>query len=89
MMTAESPDSLFSRISDRESLYDAGTYMFLRLLLPGDNRYIETFARVVRHVDAPTENLPELVVGVGVEFLGAAADQLEALSSFLDDSADD
>lgn len=59
------------------------TKLALRLLLETDSRYIETFCRVVRMMDAPNPDNPKLPVGIAVEFIGMPPGQKEILIQHL------
>ena len=63
--------------------YPAGTRMFVRFLLTDDNRYVETFCQVVRNIDKPTEETPELFPAVAVEFQGMKSAQKDILIQHL------
>lgn len=65
-----------------------GRRVLLELHLP-DGRPLEAVGRVAWSKVIVGSNGESLVNGVGVEFLGAATEQLAALRSFLDDSAED
>jgi len=65
-----------------------GRRVLLELHLP-DGRPLEAVGRVAWSKVIVGPHNDSRAIGVGVEFLGAAAEQLEALRSFLDDSAED
>ncbi len=56
----------------------------LRFLLASDNRYVETFCRVVRDVD-PIDQDPKKPYGLAVEFLGMKSEQQDILVQHLFD----
>ena len=66
-----------------EKHLETGTKLALRLLLESDNRYIETFARVVRNIDPPGELDANRPFGVAVEFDGMKPAQKEILIQHL------
>jgi len=51
----------------------------LTFLLSSDNRFVETFGKVVRLTDPPDASLPELGYGIAVEFENMPATQREIL----------
>ena len=57
--------------------------LHLRFLLESDNRYVETFCRVVRHVESPNEGKSGLVHGIAVEFHGMKPEQREILIQYM------
>jgi hypothetical protein len=57
---------------------EIGTKLHLQFLLSTDNRYVETFAHVVRQTDSPSAD-PELPHGIAVEFHGMKPAQREIL----------
>lgn len=59
------------------------TKLLLDLLLEADNRYIETFCRVVRLTDAPSSVDPTHAHGVAVEFVGMKPSEKELLIQHL------
>ncbi len=63
--------------------YDIGTKLALRFLLESDNRYIETFCHVVRHIDPPGDIDVERPFGIAVEFQGMKTSQKEILIQHL------
>ncbi len=65
--------------------YDISTKLSLRFLLESDNRYFETFAQVVRHVDPPGEIDIDRPFGIAVEFHGIKSAQKEVLIQHLFD----
>lgn len=66
-----------------ETALERGTKLALRFLLEADNRYVETFAEVVREVEPPGEPNPKLGYGVAVEFTGMKASEKEMLIQHL------
>ena len=60
-----------------------GTKVALRFLLESDNRYIETFARVVRNIDPPGDFDASRPFGIAVEFDGMKPAQKEMLIQHL------
>ena len=66
-----------------EEKLDVGTKLSLRFLLESDNRYIETFAEVVREVEPPEESSEDRPFGVAVEFSGMKPAQREILIQHL------
>ena len=60
-----------------------GTKLALRFLLESDNRYIETFCRVVRSVDPAEDTVSTHPFGVAVEFEGMKPSQKEILIQHL------
>ena len=63
--------------SDRQFAVDDKLYV--QFLLSTDNRYVETFCRVVRLDDPPDSNRPDLPYGIAVEFLNMLPAQREIL----------
>jgi len=63
--------------SDRQFAVDDKLY--IQFLLSTDNRYVETFCRVVRLDDPPDNNRPDLPYGIAVEFLNMPPAQREIL----------
>lgn len=63
--------------SDRQFAVDDKLY--IQFLLSTDNRYVETFCRVVRLDDPPDSNRPDLPYGIAVEFLNMPPAQREIL----------
>lgn len=55
------------------------TKLHLQFLLSADNRYVETFCRVVRMTDSPDSSGQDLPFGIAVEFLNMPASQREIL----------
>ncbi len=53
-----------------ESPLESGAKMHLQMLLEADNRFIETFARVIRVTDSPSGSDSSLPFGIAVEFHG-------------------
>ena len=60
-----------------------GSKISLRFLIASDNRYIESFATVVRNVDPPHSDTESFPVGVAVEFHGMPAAQKEIIIQHL------
>jgi len=61
-------------------LLEPGTKLSVQLLLASDNRYIESFCRVVRTTDTPAGNdASEFPYGIAVEFQGMSQSQREML----------
>ncbi len=60
-----------------------GTHLALRLLLPPNNRYIETFATVLRDVPAPDPEDQRHPHGAAVEFSGLETAQREVIIQHL------
>jgi hypothetical protein len=59
---------------------EPGTKLSVQLLLATDNRYIETFSRVVRQTDTPMGNDPQdYPYGIAIEFKGMSGAQREML----------
>ena len=56
-----------------------GDKLSLRFLLSSDNRFVETFGKVVRLTDPPDTSLPELLYGIAVEFENMPSTQREIL----------
>lgn len=63
--------------SDRQFAVDDKLY--IQFLLSTDNRYVETFCRVVRLDDPPDSNRQDLPYGIAVEFLNMPPAQREIL----------
>ena len=53
--------------------------LHLQFLLSSDNRYVETFCRVVRVTDSPDDNRDDLPYGIAVEFMNLPPSQREIL----------
>jgi len=53
--------------------------LHLQFLLSADNRYVETFCRVVRVTDSPDDNRDDLPYGIAVEFMNLPPSQREIL----------
>ena len=66
-----------------EESLDAGTKIALRLLLETDNRYIETFAEVVRETEVPGDTDSRRPFGIAVQFSGMKPAQREILIQHL------
>ena len=62
-----------------EQALQVGDKMHLQFLLSTDNRFVETFATVVRLTDPPDDSHPALRYGIGVEFNGMKPAQREVL----------
>lgn len=59
---------------------EAGTKLSVQMLLASDNRYIESFCRVVRMTDTPVGNDPQTFpFGIAIEFQGMKQSQREML----------
>jgi hypothetical protein len=56
-----------------------GDKLSLTFLLSSDNRFVETFGKVVRLADPPDTSSPEYVYGIAVEFVNMPATQREIL----------
>lgn len=56
-----------------------GDKLSLTFLLSSDNRFVETFGKVVRLADPPDASSPEFVYGIAVEFVNMPATQREIL----------
>ncbi len=59
------------------------TKLHLSFLLESDNRYMESFCRVVRHVDSPHDGSDGLKYGTAVEFHGMRPEQREVLIQYM------
>lgn len=57
----------------------ADTKLHLQFLLSADNRFVETFSRVVRVTDSPDDNRDDLPYGIAVEFMNLPPSQREIL----------
>jgi len=68
-----------------QTQYEIGTKLSLRFLLESDNRYFETFCRVVRHVEPPGDLGSERPFGIAVEFHGMQSAPREILIQHLFD----
>ena len=64
--------------SSRERLA-VGDKLHLRFLLSSDARYVETFCRVLRLVDPPGKDSPDLKYGIAIEFVDLPRAQREIL----------
>ena len=53
--------------------------LYIQFMLSADNRYVESFCRVVRHVDSPDTSGQNLPYGIAVEFLDLPTAQREIL----------
>ena len=60
------------------SAMEVGTKLHIQFLLASDNRYVETFAHVVRLTDPP-DSSPDWQFGIAVEFDGMQPAQREIL----------
>lgn len=58
---------------------EVDSMLHLRFLLSADNRFVETFCRVVRVTDSPDDNRDDLPYGIAVEFLNLPPSQREIL----------
>lgn len=59
---------------------EVGTKLSMQILLASDQRFIETFCRVVRHTESPAGNdAQNLPFGIAVEFQGLQPAQREIL----------
>lgn len=56
-----------------------GAKLCMRFLLSSDNRFVETFGRVVRLTDPPDTSMPDRIYGIAVEFENMPATQREIL----------
>ena len=63
--------------ADRE--LEVGAKLYVQFLLSSDNRYVETFCKVVRLTDPPDTSYPDLKYGIAVEFQGMKPAQREIL----------
>lgn len=59
------------------------TKLSLSFILEADNRYMESFGRVVRHVESPHNGRAGLKYGIAVEFHGMRPEQRETLIQFM------
>ena len=66
-----------------ESLIPVDTKLHLSFLLESDNRFMESFCRVVRHVDSPHDGSAGLKYGIAVEFHGMRPEQRETLIQYM------
>lgn len=66
-----------------EMQLERGTKLALRFLLEADNRYVESFAEVVREIDPPGEPDPARPFGVAVAFSGMKPAEKEMLIQHL------
>ena len=55
------------------------TKLHIQFLLSADNRFVETFCRVVRVTDSPDDSRQDLPYGIAVEFLNLPPSQREIL----------
>ena len=60
-----------------------GTKLALRFLLEADNRYVETFAEVLRNIDPPGDPHPDRPYGVAVAFSGMKTSEKEMIIQHL------
>lgn len=58
---------------------EVDSMLHLRFLLSADNRFVETFCRVVRVTDSPDDNRDDLPYGIAVEFMNLPPSQREIL----------
>jgi len=77
-----SADGMLLGVNDQ---LNPGSKIAMRFLLTSDNLYVETFAKVVRAVAAPTGDSPQFAFGVAVEFLGMKPEQKDVLIQHLFD----
>lgn len=56
-----------------------GTKLCMRFLLSSDNRFVETFGKVVRLTDPPDTSMPDRIYGIAVEFENMPVTQREIL----------
>ena len=56
-----------------------GVKLCVRFLLSSDNRFIETFGKVVRLTDPPDTSMPDRIYGIAVEFENMPVTQREIL----------
>ena len=66
-------------IFSSEHALSIGDKLYVQFLLSTDNRFVETFAHVVRLDDPPDTTNPKLRYGIAVEFLNMAPAQREIL----------
>ena len=66
-------------IFSSKSPLEVGDKLYIQFLLSTDNRYVETFCRVVRLDDPPDTSGQDLPYGVAVEFLNLPPAQREIL----------
>lgn len=59
------------------------TKLHLSFLLESDNRFMESFGRVVRHVESPHDGSSGLRHGIAVEFHGMRPEQRETLIQYM------
>lgn len=57
----------------------ADTKLHVQFLLSADNRYVETFCRVVRVTESPDDSRDDLPYGIAVEFMNLPPSQREVL----------
>ncbi|MGI9271277.1 MAG: hypothetical protein ACR2QT_05840 [Woeseiaceae bacterium] len=63
-----------------ERTLEPGTKLSMQLLLASDNRFVESFCRVIRKTDTPVGNDPQKYpYGIAVEFQGMTGAQREVL----------
>ncbi|MEL7187393.1 MAG: PilZ domain-containing protein [Pseudomonadota bacterium] len=62
-----------------ESIMHEGDKIYLRMLLSSDNRFVESFCRVVRIAEAPDTSDPNRNHGIAVEFVKMPPAQREIL----------
>lgn len=59
---------------------EVGTKLYIQMLLASDNRFFDSFCRVIRHADLPPGNDPDVYpCGIAVEFSGMKPAQREML----------
>lgn len=56
-----------------------GAKLCVRFLLSSDNRFVETFGKVVRLTDPPDTSMPDRIYGIAVEFENMPVTQREIL----------
>jgi len=59
--------------------FKADTKLHVQFLLSADNRYVETFCRVVRVTESPDDSRDDLPYGIAVEFMNLPPSQREIL----------
>lgn len=63
-----------------EQQLEIGTKLYMQILLASDNRFVESFCRVVRHTEPPAGNDSQAFpYGIAVEFQGMKPAQREML----------
>ena len=59
---------------------EVGAKLYIQLLLVSDNRFVDSFCRVIRHADLPPGNDPDVhPYGIAIEFTGMKPAQREML----------